>query len=69
MENPHGFVEAAVQLRPVGREAQGEGGRQLVQVVVGSEAGVHLPVEGVPQVDGVVPAAAGEAASVNSKQP
>lgn len=69
MKDAHGFVEAAVQLRSVGREAQGEGGRQLVQVVVGSETGAQLPVKGVPQVDGVVPAAAGQAASVNSKQP
>lgn len=68
VKNAHGFVEAAVQLRPVGREAQRQGRRQLVQVVVGSESGADLPVKGVPHVDRVVPAAAGEAALAHSKE-
>lgn len=62
VEDPHGLVEAAVQLRAVGREAKGVGGRQLVQVVVGSETGAHLPVKGIPHVHGVVAAAAGQTA-------
>lgn len=36
--------------------------RQLVQVIVGSEAGSHLPVKRVPHVDWVVTATAGETA-------
>lgn len=62
VEDPHGFVEAAVQLRAVGREAKGVGGRQLIQVVVGSETGAYLPIKGIPHVHGVVAAAAGQTA-------
>lgn len=68
MKHAHGFVEAAVQLRSVGREAQRHGRRELIQVVVGSETGTHLPVKGVPHVNRVVPAAAGEAALAHGKQ-
>lgn len=44
------------------------GGRQLVQVVVGSETGAHLPVKGIPHVHGVVAAAAGQTAERVSGQ-
>lgn len=67
MKDAHGFVEAAVQLRSVGREAKRQGRSQLVQVVVGSETGADLPVKSVPQVDRVVPAAACEAALAHRK--
>lgn len=60
VEHPHRFLEAAVQLRPVRREAERVRRRQLVQVVVGPESGAHVAVEGVPHVDRVVPAAAGQ---------
>lgn len=62
VKNPHGFVEAAVELRSIRREAQGVGSRQLVQVVIGPESGSHLSVKCIPHVDWVVTATAGEAA-------
>lgn len=62
VEHSHGLVEATVKLRTVGREAKGVGGRQLIQVIVGSETGAHLPVESIPHVHGVVAAAAGQTA-------
>lgn len=37
------------------------GGRQLVQMVVGSKGGADVAMEGVPHVDWVVPTAAGNA--------
>lgn len=59
VKDPHSFVKAAVQLCSVGGEAKWVGCRQLIQVVVGSETGAHLPIKGIPHVDWVVTATAG----------
>lgn len=60
VEDPDRFVKAAVELRSIGREAEGVGGCQLIQVIVGSETGSHLPVKCIPHVDWIVAATAGE---------
>lgn len=60
VEDPNHFLKAAVELRSVRWKTERVSRRQLVQVVVGSEAGPHLTVERVPHVHGVVPAAAGQ---------
>lgn len=59
VEDPDHFVKPAVELRAIWREAQRVSCRQLVQVIVGSEAGSHLPVKCIPHMDGVVTATAG----------
>lgn len=68
MEDPDDFIKAAVELRAVGRETQGMGCGQLIQVVVGSKRCTEVPVERVPYVDWVVPATAGNAEGASNKK-
>lgn len=68
VEDPDDFIKAAVELRAVGRETQGMGRGQLIQVVVGSKRCTKVPVERVPYVDWVVPATAGNAEGASKKK-
>lgn len=68
VEDPDDLIKAAVELRAVGRETQGMGCGQLIQVVVGSKRCTEVPVERVPYVDWVVPATAGNAEGTSNKK-
>lgn len=67
VEDPDNFIKATVELRAVGRETQGMGRCQLIQVVVGSKRCPEVPVECIPYVDRVVPATAGNAERKSEK--
>lgn len=68
MEDPHDFIETAVELRAVRWETQGMGRRQFVQVVVGSKRCAEVPVERVPYVNRVVATTAGNAEGKREKR-
>lgn len=59
VEDPDSFVKATVELCSIGREAEGVGCCQLVQMIVGPETGSHFPIKCVPHMDWVVAATAG----------
>lgn len=67
VEDPDNFIKATVELRTVGRETQGMGRCQLIQVVVGSKRRTEVPIERVPYVDWVVPATACNAEGKSEK--
>lgn len=60
-KDTHCPVEATEELGAIGGEAERVGCRQLVQVVVGAKGSPELSSEGVPDVNRVLPAAAGHA--------
>lgn len=60
-EDTHGPVEAAEELGTIRGEAERMGSGQLIQVVVGPKGSPELASERVPDVNRVLPAAAGHA--------
>lgn len=60
-KDTHSPVEATEELRAVRGETERVSGRQLIQVVVGPKGSPELSGECIPDVNGVLPAAAGHA--------
>lgn len=60
-EDTHSPVKATEELGAIRGEAERVGCRQLIQVIVGAKGSPELSSEGIPDVNWVLPAAAGHA--------